>query len=123
MCDQRVLCACLSYACLCDMYCMLYYLLLRPDRRIQRTMRPEGSQLDQTRASNELGWTRGANELWDWRVLLRYIEVRVVFWEITKLRAYHVMCCVFQFFLRIVGRHRLDCTHQGKSYVLRILEY
>ena len=26
-------------------------------------------------------------------------------------------------FLRITGRHRLDCTHQRKSHVLRILVY
>ena len=69
MCDERVLCACLSYAWLCGMYCMLYYVLLRMDRRVQRTMRPKGSQPD---------WTRGSNELWNWRVPLRYIDRRVL---------------------------------------------
>ena len=53
MCDQRVLCAFLSFACLCDMYSMLYYLFLRPDRRVQRTMRSESFQPDQTIGSNE----------------------------------------------------------------------
>ena len=45
------------------------------------------------------------------------------FGELTKLRAYSVLCYVFQVSLRITGRHRLDCTHQRKSHVLRILVY
>ena len=43
------------------------------------------------------------------------------FGELTKLRAYNVLCYVSQVSLRITGRHRLDCTHQRKSHVLRIL--
>ena len=116
MCDQRVLCPCLSYAFLYDMYYMLYYVSLRPDRRVQRTMRPGGSQTDRT---------GGSNELWHSRVPLRHIDSRVLqsynikwliicawyFGELTKLRAYRFMCYVFKVLPRITGRHRLDCTH------------
>ena len=72
----------------------------------------------------ELG-PEGLPELWDQRVPLRHIDRRVLqsyslewlmscmcyFGELTKLRAYRVMCYVFQVLLRITGRHQLDCTH------------
>ena len=33
------------------------------------------------------------------------------FGELPKLRAYRVVCYVFQVLLRTTGRRRLDCTH------------
>ena len=79
----------------------------------------------------ELG-PEGPPEFWERRVPLRHIDRRVLFeysherlmryvWyfgELTKLRAYCVMCYVFQVLLRITGRHRLDCTHMSWRYVL-----
>ena len=44
--------------------------------------------------------------------------------ELTKLRAYSVLFyVVLQVSFSITGRYRLDCTHQRKSHVLRILVY
>ena len=41
--------------------------------------RIEGSNdSDQTRGSNKLYQTGGSNELWDWRVLLRHIDQRII---------------------------------------------
>ena len=72
----------------------------------------------------------GPPDFWDWKTPLRHIDRRVFseysherllrcmwyFGELTKLRAYCVMCYMFQVFLIwITGRHRLDCTHQRKS--------
>ena len=45
------------------------------------------------------------------------------FGELAKLRAYHVVCYVFQVVLRIAGRRRLDCTHQLEIMILRILGF
>ena len=84
----------------CDLCCVLFQLT---------KLRPEGLP-----------------KLQDWRVPLRHIDRRVLFeyfherlircvWyfgELTKLLAYRVMCYVFQVFLRITRRRRLDCTHE-----------
>ena len=78
---------------------------------------------------DDIDRTGGSNELRDLRVPLRHIDHRVLpgyslewlmccmwyFGELTKLCVYHVCVMCFRF-LRIAGRHRLDCTHQRKSY-------
>ena len=71
----------------------VFYVLFRPDLRVQRPMRPEGPRSDRTGGSNELDRTRRSNELWEWRVPLRHIDHRVL----PSYSLEQLMCCMLYF--------------------------